>query len=99
MCVMDQGEVYSWGRGVNGQLGHGREADEHVPVRLDSLSTGGLSREALISTAQPMGGYVQPADRFAVVPEGTDDDHAVPDVPEDGCEPSPKKHKANGDQR
>lgn len=27
VAVTEAGEVYSWGRGVNGQLGHGAEQD------------------------------------------------------------------------
>lgn len=28
MAVMGDGQVFSWGRGVNGQLGHGDEEDK-----------------------------------------------------------------------
>ncbi|KXZ50732.1 hypothetical protein GPECTOR_15g416 [Gonium pectorale] len=93
VAVTADGQVFSWGRGVNGQLGHGVEQDLHEPTLLSSLSRGQLRREDILATAAPDGGgYVAPADRYAVVP-GADEPFAnggssaaavaaVPSVPE-----------------
>lgn len=51
LAVTAAGEVYAWGRGVNGQLGLGQEADEHLPTRLDCLCKGHTDRAALLATA------------------------------------------------
>ena len=29
MCMTDRGNVYSWGRGTSGQLGHGDAVDRY----------------------------------------------------------------------
>ncbi|GLC44604.1 hypothetical protein PLESTB_001324500 [Pleodorina starrii] len=71
LCVTATGRVYSWGRGVNGQLGHGEEQDLTEPTLLSSLSRGQLRRDAILATADgdtDTGLYVAPADRYAVVP-------------------------------
>ncbi|KAF5831565.1 regulator of chromosome condensation 1/beta-lactamase-inhibitor protein II [Dunaliella salina] len=36
--VTSEGQVFTWGRGVNGQLGHGNEEDVHEPTLLAALS-------------------------------------------------------------
>jgi len=72
-------QVYSWGRGVNGQLGLGEEADEASPLLLTSLCRTTGSRAALLATATARAGYVAPADRYGVVPDG-EDCLAVPDM-------------------
>eukprot|EP00879_Flechtneria_rotunda_P006078 GHRR01006391.1.p1 GENE.GHRR01006391.1~~GHRR01006391.1.p1 ORF type:complete len:467 (+),score=165.58 GHRR01006391.1:204-1604(+) len=72
VAITKAGEVYSWGRGVNGQLGHGQEADETLPSILRSLCKGVATKSALVATATAVGGYVAPADRYAVVPNGGD---------------------------
>lgn len=74
LAVADSGAVYSWGRGVNGQLGHGVEQDLYQPTLLAALSHGTLSREGLLAASDAMYrgaghcGYVAPEDRYAVVP-------------------------------
>jgi hypothetical protein len=70
VAVSRDGQVFSWGRGVNGQLGHALEGDEALPRRLASLCRGSVNKAGLIATARPQGGYVAPADRYAVVPSG-----------------------------
>ena len=37
IALTDNKEVYSWGKGSNGRLGHGSEDDEALPRRIDSL--------------------------------------------------------------
>jgi hypothetical protein len=89
VAVSRDGQVFSWGRGVNGQLGHALEGDEARPRRLASLCRGSVDKAALAATAQPQGGYVAPADRYAVVPSvedcGVPDGMGVPDsMPDSG---------------
>lgn len=47
-CVAGDGEVYSWGRGMFGRLGTGREADEHV---LTVVAAGGRPRPRFVAVA------------------------------------------------
>ncbi len=68
VAITESAEVYSWGRGVSGQLGHGDEADVHSPKRLEALCAGTLTRGGIAATATTPGEYVAPADRYAVVP-------------------------------
>lgn len=95
--------VYSWGRGVNGQLGHGDEIDVHVPKKLEGLSKGTLKTADIIATATAPGGYVAPADRYAVVPDG-DESGEVNDLAPGGVGslvplggPVPKKQRTGDD--
>ncbi|GAB4814257.1 hypothetical protein N2152v2_001303 [Parachlorella kessleri] len=81
MVATQSGKVYTWGRGVNGQLGHGDSNDYNVPKLLGALSSGSLSVDALSREAvHPSVKYSVPAaDRYAVVPDSGQDDAAVPD--------------------
>ena len=36
-CVTKDGEVFAWGNGEYGQLGHGVEAHQHTPKRVEAL--------------------------------------------------------------
>jgi alpha-tubulin suppressor-like RCC1 family protein len=36
-CITAMGEVFSWGDGENGQLGHGNKEHQHTPKRVDAL--------------------------------------------------------------
>lgn len=87
LAVTETGQVYTWGRGVSGQLGHGMEEDRSDPTHLSTLSTGTLDRAAIQATASPAGGYVSPEDRYAVVPGGADDGMgaAYYEVPDMSC--------------
>ena len=40
------GEVFTWGRGANGQLGHGDRNNRNVPTKVESLS-----RETIVKVA------------------------------------------------
>ncbi|GIM05810.1 hypothetical protein Vretimale_10201 [Volvox reticuliferus] len=71
VCVTTTGRVYSWGRGVNGQLGHGMDQDLYNPTLLSCLTRGQLRRDTILATASQDTDaelYVAPADRYAVVP-------------------------------
>ncbi|KAK9826396.1 hypothetical protein WJX81_007348 [Elliptochloris bilobata] len=87
------GDVYSWGRGVNGQLGHNEQRDLLSPRRLEALSAQTINLARLAATAGPTSSYVAPADRYAVVPggppsPGLHSGMAVPEMPE------PKRQRA-----
>eukprot|EP00877_Chromochloris_zofingiensis_P008815 jgi/Chrzof1/4187/Cz14g02070.t1 len=103
LAATEDGMVYSWGRGVNGQLGHGDEIDVHVPKKLEGLSKGTLKTADIIATATAPGGYVAPADRYAVVPDG-DESGEVNDLAPGGVGslvplggPVPKKQRTGDD--
>lgn len=95
VVVTEGGTVYAWGRGLNGQLGHGVKEDAGMPVKVPLLSSDGLALEHL----QPKDvarGVPDFQDRYAVIPDqvpavpGT-----VPDTAEDQGVPSfePKAKK------
>lgn len=37
-CISTLGEVFSWGQGRSGQLGHGDKEDQHIPKRVEALA-------------------------------------------------------------
>jgi alpha-tubulin suppressor-like RCC1 family protein len=37
MCAIKQGELYTWGKGIDGQLGHGNMKNVFVPTKVQSL--------------------------------------------------------------
>ena len=93
LAVTQSGDFYSWGRGVNGQLGHSEELDVLAPQKLEALSAGSLTAAGIIATATaPSSGFAAAADRYAVVPDGDGGDinggSVVPDI-----EPSAKKQR------
>eukprot|EP00741_Cyanophora_paradoxa_P009380 tig00000144_g9086.t1 len=57
MCLTDSGQVFTWGRGKHGRLGHGDEKDAFLPQEIDMLrskqivqiSAGGAHSAALTS--------------------------------------------------
>lgn len=74
MAITDRGNVYSWGRGTSGQLGHGDAVDRCVPKRIELLSADGLACQGIESS--PSGNcassnWISPAERYAVVPDET----------------------------
>jgi alpha-tubulin suppressor-like RCC1 family protein len=46
-CITESQNVYSWGRGTSGQLGHGDNVDRSVPKRLEALSKQGQAGRGL----------------------------------------------------
>jgi hypothetical protein len=101
VVVTATGTVYSFGRGVNGQLGHGGEADVATPTLVAALSAGpALTREALLAAAirasragDGTWPYVAPGDRYAVVP---DDDAAGAAGGEEGAEGAAQRGADSG---
>jgi alpha-tubulin suppressor-like RCC1 family protein len=37
MCAIKQGELYTWGKGIDGQLGHGNMKNIFAPTKVQSL--------------------------------------------------------------
>lgn len=37
ISLIDSNDVYSWGQGVNGRLGHGDENDQRIPKVIEAL--------------------------------------------------------------
>ena len=37
MCALKQGELYTWGKGIDGQLGHGNMKNVFGPTKVQSL--------------------------------------------------------------
>ncbi|CAM6119340.1 unnamed protein product [Calypogeia fissa] len=74
VCITAQGNVYSWGRGTSGQLGHGDAVDRSVPRRIEALSADGLActqLESSGSTSTDACNWISPSERYAVVPVET----------------------------
>jgi hypothetical protein len=46
-CVTESGALYTWGRGANGQLGHGDVSDQATPKRVES----GLKDKIMVKVA------------------------------------------------
>ncbi|XP_052190726.1 ultraviolet-B receptor UVR8 isoform X2 [Diospyros lotus] len=50
LAVTERGNVFSWGRGTNGQLGHGESIDRNVPTIIESLSVDGSGLQQIESS-------------------------------------------------
>ncbi|KAI0496120.1 hypothetical protein KFK09_022427 [Dendrobium nobile] len=76
LALTESKNVFSWGRGTNGQLGHGDTLDRNTPKIIEVLSSDGSSCSQIPSSrADPLQGkvWVSPSERYALVP-----DEAVP---------------------
>ncbi|XXG87075.1 hypothetical protein AAC387_Pa11g1857 [Persea americana] len=72
LAVTDKDNVFSWGRGTSGQLGHGDSIDRNIPTLIESLSADGPNRKLMESSTleSPTGKlWVSPSQRYAVVPD------------------------------
>ena len=38
MCAVEKGRLYSWGKGIDGQLGHGNTKNASRPTLIESLT-------------------------------------------------------------
>ncbi|XP_059433394.1 ultraviolet-B receptor UVR8 [Corylus avellana] len=71
LAVSERQNVFSWGRGTNGQLGHGETVDWNIPKIIEALSVDGSSGQQIESSKfDPSSGktWVSPSERYAVVP-------------------------------
>ncbi|CAI8619167.1 unnamed protein product [Vicia faba] len=73
VAVTNRANVYSWGRGANGQLGHGDTIDRNVPIIIDALHADGCSGKRIESSKYPSSGksFASLSERYAVVPNET----------------------------
>ncbi|KAH7566932.1 hypothetical protein JRO89_XS08G0255600 [Xanthoceras sorbifolium] len=72
LAVTERQNVFSWGRGTNGQLGHGESSDRNIPKIIEPLSVDGSSGQQIESSKfDPSSGktWVSPSERYAVVPD------------------------------
>ncbi|CAL5378646.1 unnamed protein product [Camellia sinensis] len=72
LAFSERQNVFSWGRGTNGQLGHGESVDRNIPKMIESLSADGSSGQQIESSKlDPSTGkaLVSPIERYAVVPD------------------------------
>lgn len=74
LAVTERQNVFSWGRGTNGQLGHGESIDRNIPKMIEVLSADGSGGQQIeTSKVDPSTGriWVSPSERYAVVPDET----------------------------
>lgn len=74
LAVTEKQNVFSWGRGTNGQLGHRESVDRNTPKMIDVLSVDGYSGQQIESSnvdPSPGKSWVSPSERYAVVPDET----------------------------
>ncbi|KAL1301168.1 hypothetical protein HN51_045809 [Arachis hypogaea] len=72
IAVTERQNVYSWGRGTNGQLGHGETVDRNSPKIIEALSVEGSSGQNIASSnTDPLSGkhFASLSERYAVVPD------------------------------
>ncbi|XP_021683072.2 ultraviolet-B receptor UVR8 isoform X2 [Hevea brasiliensis] len=90
LAVTEQQNVFSWGRGTNGQLGHGESVDRNVPMMIEALSVDGSGCQQIESSTFDLSSgkaWVSPSERYAVVPDesgqtggsGNGNDASVPE--------------------
>ncbi|CAK8579014.1 unnamed protein product [Lathyrus sativus] len=73
VAVTNCANVYSWGRGASGQLGHGDTIDWNVPIIIDAFSADGCGGKRIESSKYPSSGksFASLSARYAVVPNET----------------------------
>ncbi|XP_078434073.1 regulator of chromosome condensation (RCC1) family protein isoform X2 [Wolffia australiana] len=72
LAITDRKNVFSWGRGTSGQLGHGNTVDCNTPKIIEILSKDGNACKHLeSSTTESISGkiWVSPSERYAIVPD------------------------------
>ncbi|XP_047330101.1 ultraviolet-B receptor UVR8 [Impatiens glandulifera] len=72
LAVTETHNVFSWGRGTNGQLGLGESVDRNIPKIIEPLSvdgSNGLQIESANVELIPGKTWVSPTQRYAVVPD------------------------------
>lgn len=88
LAVLKDDSAWSWGRGTNGQLGHGDTEGALVPKRIAAIDAA-LGGELLMGAGGggvQAAAYIPPAHRYALVPENStkrqrlSDAQGVPDV-------------------
>ncbi|GAA0165556.1 guanyl-nucleotide exchange factor [Lithospermum erythrorhizon] len=85
LAVSEEHNVFSWGRGTNGQLGHGDSVDRNVPKIIDTLSIDGTNGQQIEAPRVDLlsGGltsaektWISPMKKYAIVPDKNVPDQA-----------------------
>lgn len=74
VAITCNANVYAWGRGTSGQLGHGDSVDRFLPKMLEALSADAQACQGLEHSATSVPGgtqWIPPSERYAVVPDET----------------------------
>ncbi|KAK1258466.1 Ultraviolet-B receptor UVR8 [Acorus gramineus] len=74
LAISERNNVFSWGRGTSGQLGHGDSIDRNIPKLLEALSADGFNCQQIESSNEiSLTGkvWVSPFERYAIVPDET----------------------------
>ncbi|XP_068652203.1 ultraviolet-B receptor UVR8-like [Aristolochia californica] len=90
LALTERQDLFSWGRGTSGQLGHGESIDRNTPKIIEALSVDGSGFQQIKSSKmEPLSGKVciSPSERYAIVPDETVKGAATP-VEGDGSDAS-----------
>nr|ABR17254.1 unknown [Picea sitchensis] len=74
VAITGKSNVFSWGRGTSGQLGHGDILDRNMPVLIEALSVDGSACEQIQTSKTTVlsgSSWISPSERYAVVPDET----------------------------
>ncbi|XP_068647494.1 ultraviolet-B receptor UVR8-like isoform X1 [Aristolochia californica] len=74
LALTERQNLFSWGRGTSGQLGHGESIDRNTPKIIEALSVDGSSFQQIESSKMdPLSGkvWISPSERYAIVPDET----------------------------
>ncbi|XP_058186613.1 ultraviolet-B receptor UVR8 isoform X5 [Rhododendron vialii] len=92
LAFTERHNVFSWGRGTNGQLGHGESIDRNVPTIIESLSVDGSSGQLIesskIDSTSAGKALVSPIERYAIVPDDNVQGQTVASVKGNGSDVS-----------
>ncbi|KAG5528963.1 hypothetical protein RHGRI_029580 [Rhododendron griersonianum] len=92
LAFTERQNVFSWGRGTNGQLGHGESIDRNVPTIIESLSVDGSSGQLIesskIDSTSAGKALVSPIERYAIVPDDNVQGQTVASVKGNGSDAS-----------
>ncbi|KAJ0973190.1 hypothetical protein J5N97_021149 [Dioscorea zingiberensis] len=72
LAVTERKNLFSWGRGTSGQLGHGDSLDRDTPTMIEVLSTDGSGCKEIDSLKiESVSGkvWISPSERYAIVPD------------------------------
>jgi len=74
VAITGKSNVFSWGRGTSGQLGHGDILDRNMPVLIEALSVDGSACEQIQTSKTTVlsgSSWISPSERYAIVPDET----------------------------
>lgn len=74
VAITSKSNVFSWGRGTSGQLGHGDILDRNMPLLIEALSVDGSACEQIQTSKTTVlsgSSWISPSERYAIVPDET----------------------------